>query len=57
MFDKSDGVYELGRETARIISEWVESARKGEMGFWEGGPIGDEDGKDDEEMKEDEKLV
>lgn len=57
MFDKSDGVYELGRETARIISEWVESARKGEMGFWEGGPIGEEAKKDDEKMNEEEKLA
>ncbi|GAA5976681.1 hypothetical protein JCM5350_006719 [Sporobolomyces pararoseus] len=38
MFDKSDGVYELGRETAKLISEWVEKSRKGEMGEWKGDP-------------------
>lgn len=38
MFDKSDGVYEMGRETARLISEWIDAARKGDMGFWTGDP-------------------
>ncbi|GAA5961633.1 hypothetical protein JCM3765_002658 [Sporobolomyces pararoseus] len=36
MFDKSDGVYELGKETAKLITEWVEKSRKGEMGHWKG---------------------
>ncbi|GAA6062581.1 hypothetical protein JCM10212_004176 [Sporobolomyces blumeae] len=40
MFDKSDGVYELGRETARLVAEWVDKSRKGEMGYWTGAPAG-----------------
>jgi len=56
MFDKSDGVYELGRESARLISEWVEKSRKGEMGYWEGEPEG-EKGKEKEEKEEDERMV
>ncbi|GAA5908890.1 esterase/lipase family protein [Sporobolomyces salmoneus] len=55
MFDKSDGVYDLGRETARLISEWVESARKGEMGYWEGDPEAEKE-KEDEKEK-DERMV
>jgi len=38
MFDKSDGVYELGRKTSGLISEWVDKGRKGEMGWWQGDP-------------------
>ncbi|GAA6024825.1 hypothetical protein JCM11491_005665 [Sporobolomyces phaffii] len=60
MFDKSDGVYELGRETARLISEWVECARKGEMGWYEGEPLRDDEKMDEaggEDHAEDEKLV
>ncbi|GAA5829159.1 hypothetical protein JCM11251_004145 [Rhodosporidiobolus azoricus] len=36
MFDESDGVYALGQETARLVLEWVEEARRGRMGYWEG---------------------
>ncbi|GAA5998020.1 uncharacterized protein JCM10292_002266 [Rhodotorula paludigena] len=50
MFDQSPGTYALGQETARLITEWVESARRGEMGFWRGeGAMG--------AQKQDEKLV
>ncbi|CEQ39247.1 SPOSA6832_00751 [Sporobolomyces salmonicolor] len=36
MFDRSDGYYQLGSETARLIHEWVEEARRGRMGWWKG---------------------
>ncbi|BGP45523.1 hypothetical protein JCM10450v2_001342 [Rhodotorula kratochvilovae] len=36
MFDKSPGTYALGQETARLVGEWVEKARRGEMGWWTG---------------------
>ncbi|GAA5875329.1 hypothetical protein JCM1840_001931 [Sporobolomyces johnsonii] len=36
MFDRSDGYYQLGTETARLINEWVEEARRGRMGWWKG---------------------
>lgn len=36
MFDKADGSYALGTETARLVEEWVGESRKGRMGFWEG---------------------
>ncbi|BGP05328.1 hypothetical protein JCM10049v2_001133 [Rhodotorula toruloides] len=35
MFD-SDATYSLGQETAKLITEWVEKSRRGEMGFWKG---------------------
>lgn len=38
MFDKSPGTYALGRETARLVGEWVDEARKGRMGWWKGEP-------------------
>ncbi|BGP18978.1 hypothetical protein JCM10213_002602 [Rhodosporidiobolus nylandii] len=41
MFDKSDGTYALGQETARLITEWVEASRRGQMGFWTGDKGGD----------------
>ncbi|GAA5924635.1 esterase/lipase family protein [Sporobolomyces koalae] len=50
MFDKSDGVYELARRTTGLVTEWVELARKGEMGFWQGRPT-DEGGSDVETEK------
>ncbi|GJN88077.1 hypothetical protein Rhopal_001033-T1 [Rhodotorula paludigena] len=50
MFDQSPGTYALGQETAKLITEWVESARRGEMGFWRGeGAMGT--------RKQEEKLV
>ncbi|GAA5907317.1 hypothetical protein JCM8208_007153 [Rhodotorula glutinis] len=38
MFDKSPGTYALGRETARLVGEWVDEARRGRMGWWKGEP-------------------
>ncbi|GAA5929111.1 hypothetical protein JCM3775_006738 [Rhodotorula graminis] len=38
MFDKSPGTYALGRETARLVGEWVDEARAGRMGWWKGEP-------------------
>lgn len=57
MFDKSDGVYELGRETARLVSEWVEKSRKGEMGYWEGDPVEEKGKEKTTEEEEDERKV
>ncbi|GAA6047729.1 hypothetical protein JCM3770_001748 [Rhodotorula araucariae] len=40
MFDKSPGTYALGQETAKLVGEWVEQARRGEMGWWTGEAAG-----------------
>lgn len=36
MFDKSDGLYQLAQETAALVQDWVDQARKGRMGYWKG---------------------
>ena len=36
MFDKSDGLYHLAQETAALVQDWVDQARKGRMGYWKG---------------------
>ncbi|GAA6006176.1 hypothetical protein JCM10207_000551 [Rhodosporidiobolus poonsookiae] len=46
MFDASDGSYALGQESARLVRDWVEAARKGEMGFWKGDAAAAEKGKE-----------
>lgn len=38
MFDKSDGMYRLSQETAALVQDWVDKARRGEMGYWKGEP-------------------
>lgn len=30
--EKSDGMYALGQKTCSLLAEWVEAARRGEMG-------------------------
>ncbi|POY76015.1 A/B superfamily hydrolase [Rhodotorula taiwanensis] len=39
MFDKSDGMYRLSQETAALVQDWVDKARRGEMGYWKGEPV------------------
>lgn len=36
MFDKSDGMYQLAQDSAALVQDWVDRARKGQMGYWQG---------------------
>ncbi|GAA5865777.1 hypothetical protein JCM3774_003088 [Rhodotorula dairenensis] len=49
MFDKSDGMYQLAQDSAALVQDWVNRARKGQMGYWK-GETGAADGSEKERV-------